>query len=142
MDDAGRQEEEHRPVALHRLSLAIELLKTTKEKKFADWIISQSNAIVANVNRVGWMVAPVLSQLNNKKFSSDFKLAVKNFHDQVSAQEKKNPYGMPYEPDIWGAGWGIQSLGVQYYFLYKAFPDIFPNTYMLHSMNLILGCHP
>lgn len=67
---------------------------------------------------------------------------MKAFRAKVDEQEKKNPYGIPYEPYIWGAGWGIQNFGVQQYFLHTSFPDIFPDIYMLHAMNFILGCHP
>ena len=33
-----------------------------------------------------------------------------------------SPYGIPYRPHIWGAGWDIQRLGFRYYFLHRAFP--------------------
>jgi hypothetical protein len=57
-------------------------------------------------------------------------------------QGKQTPYGVPYEPNIWGAGWGIQNFGYRQYFLHKNFPQVFPATYMLDAMNFILGCHP
>ena len=56
--------------------------------------------------------------------------------------ERQTPYGIPYEPDIWGAGWGIQRFGAEQYFLHKAVPEIFPRTFVLHALNFILGCHP
>lgn len=49
---------------------------------------------------------------------------------------------MPYEPDIWGAGWGIQNFGMKQYFLHTAFPEIFPKKYMLNALNFVLGMHP
>ncbi len=60
----------------------------------------------------------------------------------VNERGSRTPYGVPYEPDIWGAGWGIQRFGVEQYFLHSAFPDIFPADYMLHAVNFVLGCHP
>ena len=54
----------------------------------------------------------------------------------------ETPYGIPYRPHIWGAGWDIQRLGYQYYFLHKAFPDIFGPELMYNALNFILGCHP
>ena len=54
----------------------------------------------------------------------------------------QTPYGMPYEPDIWGAGWGIQNFGMKQYFLHTAFPEIFPKKYMLNALNFVLGTHP
>ena len=32
-----------------------------------------------------------------------------------AAAQRKNPFGVPYEPVIWGAGWGIQELAVKEY---------------------------
>jgi endoglucanase len=127
---------------LHRLSAAVELFNSTKEKKYADWIIQHQALITENISRTGWIIAPVLQSLANRKFKDAVTSAVKSHHSQVSAEEKKNPYGVPYKPDIWGAGWGIQSLGVQHYYLHAYFPEIFPETYMLHAINFILGCHP
>lgn len=60
----------------------------------------------------------------------------------VAALERKTPYGVPYEPDIWGAGWGIQRFGMQQYFLHAAFPDVFPKEPMLNALNFVLGVHP
>jgi len=68
--------------------------------------------------------------------------AAKNYYAKIVEQGKKTPYGVPYEPNIWGAGWGIQNFGFRQYFLHKSFPDIFPADYMLKAMDFILGCHP
>ena len=61
---------------------------------------------------------------------------------EVEALEKKTPYGVPYAPDVWGAGWGIQGFGMEQYFLHTAFPEVFPRDAMLHALNFVLGVHP
>ncbi|HYF67390.1 MAG TPA: glycoside hydrolase family 9 protein [Ohtaekwangia sp.] len=127
---------------LQRLSAVVELFQATKHKTYATWLINQRDVIVREIARTGWVVAPVLESLNDKKFSAAVRKAVKEHQLKVAAEEKKNPYGVPYKPDIWGAGWGIQSLGVQHYYLHAYFPEIFPDTYMLHAINFVLGCHP
>ncbi|HYD82658.1 MAG TPA: glycoside hydrolase, partial [Opitutus sp.] len=68
--------------------------------------------------------------------------ALRTYRAKVDALEKETPYGLPYKPDIWGAGWGIQRFGVEQYFLHAGAPDIFPRDYMLHAINFVLGCHP
>lgn len=127
---------------LHRLKLATELLITTKEKKYADFLVSITDNITANIERTGWVVGPTLKLVNNKKYSDAIRKAVAAHRQKVDEQEKKNPYGVPYEPNIWGAGWGIQHFGVEQYFLHTYYPDIFDVNYMLHAMNFVLGCHP
>ena len=127
---------------LKRLSLAVELFKTTRDKKYADFLIQMTDRIATSIHNTGWIVGPVLPLINNKKFSKTVREAVRNYAAKVSEQEKKNPYGVPYEPNIWGAGWGIQHLGVEHYFLHTYYPDLFPENYLLHAMNFVLGCHP
>lgn len=127
---------------LQRIRPAVELLITTKEKKYADFLLSNVTLIVKNIERTGWIVGPALKFLNDKKFEGEVKKAVKEYKIKIDQEEKKNPYGVPYQPDIWGAGWGIQSFGAEQYFLHACYPEIFGNNYMLHALNFILGVHP
>jgi endoglucanase len=127
---------------LHRLSLAVELLITTKDKKYAGFLLSLKDKICGNIKATGWIIGPALPIINNPAYTKAIRESVKIYRAQVDVQEKRNPYGVPYEPDIWGAGWGIQDLGVQQYYLHTCYPDIFPKDYMLHAMNFVLGCHP
>lgn len=128
--------------SLQRLSAAVELYRTTGLKTYGEWILAQRKEILDKIDRTGWIVAPALSLLNDKKFTVAVRDAVQSYYRKVSEQEKKNPYGVPYEPNIWGAGWGVQSRGVQHYFLHAYFPEVFPDSYMLHALNFVLGCHP
>ena len=54
----------------------------------------------------------------------------------------KTPYGVPYEPYIWGAGWGIQRFGVNQYLVHKAWPQYAPIEPVLDALNFVLGVHP
>ena len=68
--------------------------------------------------------------------------AARSLRAETLDLERETPYGVPYRPDIWGAGWLIQRFGAQQYFLHEAFPDIFPIDPMLHALDFVLGCHP
>jgi len=57
-------------------------------------------------------------------------------------QRKDSPYGVPYKPNIWGAGWNIQSFGVDQYFFHKGWPEICGTEFFLNSLNFVLGVHP
>ena len=83
-----------------------------------------------------------LPVIGDAAFTSAVTEAVKAHRADVLALEAKTPYGVPYEPDIWGAGWGIQGFGMQQYFLHASFPEIFPKDAMLHALNFVLGVHP
>lgn len=127
---------------LDRINAATELLITTKDKKYADFLVSMTPEIVKNISRVGWIVGRTLPLINDENYKNSITAAVKGYRTIIDAEEKNSPYGVPYKPDIWGAGWGIQNFGVQQYFLYASFPTIFSENYMLHAMNFVLGCHP
>lgn len=127
---------------MHRLRAAVELWRSTSDRQYASWIIAQKETIAKNIDNTGWIIAPVLTDLKDKSLVKSVQDAVRKYADKVAAQEKENPYGVPYKPDIWGAGWGIQSLGVKHYLLHRHFPEIFPNSYALHAINFIFGCHP
>jgi endoglucanase len=80
--------------------------------------------------------------IKDAAYTAKITAAVKKLYTKVQQQSKMTPYGVPYEPSIWGAGWGIQNFGYRQYFLYANFPTIFTDDYMLHAMNFVLGCHP
>jgi hypothetical protein len=60
----------------------------------------------------------------------------------MEQRSAETPYGVPYRPHIWGAGWNIQSLGFRYYYLYRAFPQMFAPELIYNALNFVLGCHP
>ncbi len=131
-----------RPRPSARISLAVELLLATKDRRYADYLVSQREPIVSQIRSTGWVVGRALAAVNDPAFSSAVTDAVTAYHDEVLRLEKKTPYGVPYEPDVWGAGWTIQSFGMEQYFLHTAFPRVFPKDLLLNALNFVLGCHP
>lgn len=127
---------------LMKLELASELLKTTKNEEYANFITSVENEIISNIADTGWIVGSVLPLIKNKSVSKNIHTSVKNYYKTVQQQGEKTPYGMPYQPDIWGAGWGIQNFGMKQYYFCTAFPEIFSTEYMLSALNFVLGVHP
>jgi len=127
---------------LSRVPLAVELLVTTGKKEYADFLVAHTQIIAQHINNTGWLVGRTLSLINDQAYHDAITQAVTKLYAQVKLDGTKTPYSVPYEPDIWGAGWGIQNFGYKQYFLYKYFPSIFPDDYMLASINFVLGCHP
>jgi endoglucanase len=128
--------------SIARLEPAIELLKTTGDRRYADVIVGLGDAVVARVGRVGWLGARAMPLVNEPAYTAKIRGALVSYRAQVDALEKRTPYGIPYEPNIWGAGWIIERFGVEQYFLHVGAPDLFPATAMLRSLDFILGCHP
>lgn len=127
---------------LAQLALAMELLQTTGDKQYADYLLSNQNEIASKMTNIGWLAARSVALVKNAQYTTAITAAAQKLYDQIKADGAKTPYGVPYRPNIWGAGWDIQNFGFKQYFLNQAFPGIFSNDYMLNAINFILGCHP
>ncbi|MGS2763535.1 glycoside hydrolase family 9 protein [Sinomicrobium sp. M5D2P9] len=127
---------------LQKIELAVELLLTTDKEKYARFLTNNQKVITENIAGTGWLTGMVLHRIKDRKFVKAVTKAVEQYYHEVEQMSRKTPYGMPYEPDIWGAGWGIQNFGMKQYFFHTGFPDIFPETYMLDALNFVLGAHP
>ena len=126
----------------NRLEAAIELYQATGEAKYLAAIEGLSDAIAADADHLGWLGARSLKLVKDPVFSAKIRAALLALRPRIDSLASRTPYGVPYQPDIWGAGWNIERFGVEQYFLHEGAPDIFPSTYMLNAVNFILGCHP
>ncbi len=74
---------------------------------------------------------------------NDLREAVRrDFAALEKKQAAESPFGVPYTPYIWGAGWNIERFGVEQYYLHKAFPNIVSTEYIFNALNFMLGVHP
>ena len=131
-----------------KLQAAVELYLTTGEAEYLDFILAQQDLIVKSIARTGWFTARIAKQLEAKKdkrsrqFVKAFRTALADYKASLDQQASETPYGVPYRPSIWGAGWDIQRFGFEYYFLTAAYPEIFPKETVYNALNFVLGCHP
>jgi hypothetical protein len=91
---------------------------------------------------VGWYIGRVEKAMQDSKFTKAIRNALPGLRAQLEKQAAETPYGIPYRPRIWGAGWDIQELGYNYYFLHDAYPDVFSPDMVYNALNFVLGCHP
>jgi hypothetical protein len=127
---------------LARVGAATELLLATGDAKYRELLVSQAASIAANIERVGWIVGRSLKPVNDAAYTKTLRDAVATYHTKVEALAKETPYGVPYKPDIWGAGWNIQRFGWDQWMLHTYFPDLMPKTYALQALSFVLGVHP
>lgn len=125
-----------------RIHAAAELFLTTGEREYQDVLLSEAEYIVASIDKVGWFIARAEYAMKDAGFSDKIRGALPALKEQFARQSAETPYGIPYRPHIWGAGWGIQQLGYEYYFLHRAYPDIFDSEMIFNALNFVLGCHP
>ena len=125
-----------------KIQAAVELYLTTGEKVYKDYLLSETETIAANINRMGWFVGRAEKKMNDAKFTEAIKNALSKYEEELEKQGAETPYGIPYRPYIWGAGWDIQRIGYEYYFLHASYPEIFGTDMVFNALNFILGCHP
>lgn len=131
-----------------KIQAAVELYLTTGEAQYLDFVLAHQEMIVKGISRTGWFTARLVQQLSGKKdkrsraFVAAFREALLGYRADLEKRAAETPYGVPYRPSIWGAGWDIQRFGFEYYFLTAVYPDIFPATTVYDALNFVLGCHP
>ena len=121
---------------------AVELLLTTQKPEYRQALLGMQKHLVSEIGSVGWALGRALPLMKNAAFEKAIRGAVARHFAKVREEQTKTPYGVPYEPHIWGAGWGIQQFGVEQYYLHRAFPEIVSPEYMLNALNFVLGTHP
>lgn len=125
-----------------RVKAAVELLITTKDARYRDFLVQHAGLIAGDFRRFGWLAGRTLPLISDAGYRGQLLEAAKAYRTAIDKLSAKTPYGVPYEPAIWGAGWGIQRFGAEQVFLHESFPEVFSTTYLMDALNFILGCHP
>ena len=131
-----------------KLQPAAELYLTTGDDIYRDFILANQETVTGSISRTAWYMARIAKQWEQSKdkkeqsFAKAFRTALGAYKAELEKTVNETPYGVPYRPSIWGAGWDIQRFGYQHYFLTAAYPDIFDKAPVLNALNFVLGCHP
>ena len=127
--------------AMARLNAAAELYLTTSKNEYENVILENGDLISGNIGAFSEIIGRVVRKMDRPAFTGRIRDAVRAYAANVRA-EQRNPYGVPYNPTIWGAGWDIQSFGVKELFLSLDFPDLVTPELAFNALNFVLGCHP
>lgn len=125
-----------------KVKAAVELLLTTEKDTYRTFLLNHQTEIVENVSSVGGTVGRALPMLDNDGFEAALREAVAEHADGVDRAAQQNPYGVPHELATWGAGWPVQSFGVNQYHLHRAFPDVVGMEKVYNALHFVLGTHP
>jgi hypothetical protein len=128
--------------AMDRINAVAELFLTTSKEEYKAILLSNEDLMGNNIERFSEIVGRITAKVNDRRFTEKIEIGVMRYFKKITDLQKENPYGVPYKPYIWGAGWDIQSFGVKQLFLHIGFPKIFSSEYVFNTMNFILGCHP
>ncbi len=119
-----------------------ELAQTTHDPALIKRLVALKPDIVAHIDQTGAWLASAMPLIRDRTFTADVAAAVKAYQARLTEEATKTPYGVPYKPYIWGAGWDIQDFGVQQYFFRKAWPQYTTDALQMEALNFVLGVHP
>lgn len=120
-----------------------ELIQSTGDQAYVVQLLAMEKDILAHVEDAAWRLAPALPLINDAGFKLRLGDAVAAYQATVKQSARTDsPYGVPYKPDIWGAGWTIQERGVRQYFFAKGWPQATDRDSWLNALNFVLGVHP
>ena len=125
-----------------KIHAAAELFLTVPKQVYRDTLLREAEYIAAHIADIGWIAARVINALQDDAFTQTVRKALPALEKDLQSRCGETPYGIPYRPHIWGAGWGIQAMAFRYYFLHKAFPEVFDQKPLENALHFVLGCHP
>ena len=129
------------PASPKAIALA-ELILATDNPDLIHELESMKEQIIDEMGRCGWEIGHVIHKIKDKKFIKDIEEAVAAYQQNLRADATESPFGVPYRPNIWGAGWTIQRFGVEQYFFYKGWPELTGTDFFINALNFVLGVHP
>ncbi len=124
-----------------KVKAAVELLLTTEKDPYRQFLLDHQSQIVENASSLGGIVGRALPLLDGD-FESALRDAVAEHAAEVDEEARQNPYGVPHELATWGAGWPVQSFGVNHYHLHRAFPEVVGMEKVFKALHFVLGTHP
>ena len=125
-----------------KIAAAVELYLTTGKPEYMKTLLGNQKEILAQFDHVGWSVARVVDRIPDPEFKKQLHSAAAQYFQSVRDKQAATPFGVPYKPYIWGAGWQIERFGVEQYYLHRGFPDVVSPEYLLNALNFMLGVHP
>lgn len=127
----------------NRVFLLTELIQATGDRALVRRLVAMEPQILANVGETAWMIAPILDRIADRGFKRRLAAAVATYQAGIANSARTDsPYGVPYTPNIWGAGWQIQERGVRQYFFHRGWPEHTSADTWLNALNFVLGVHP
>ena len=125
-----------------KLQAVVELYLTTGAEKYLQVLKENKKLFIERAGEIGWLGARIKDELGDAAFADALKEALVPVQEKLLQESSLNPYGIPYKPVIYGAGWSIQGMAFHYYYLHRAFPEVCGREILENALNFILGCHP
>ncbi len=130
------------PLEMEKLKAAVELLKTTGEKKYKDEIDKILSSIPEDRNMFILPIAVAAIPYMGNEFSARLRKLTLEYKERADKIFLQNPFGVPITTGGWAGDGAVVNFAIANYLLQKAFPDLIDPEYVYRGLNYIFGCHP
>lgn len=120
----------------------VELILSTEEQNYIDLLTEMHGYVAQHVPETGWAVARVLNKIPDMVFQRGYMLGIQKYYQDLNQETGSNPFGVPYQPRIWGSAWGIERFGVEQYYIHTILKVEDAKKYLLNALDYTLGIHP
>ena len=144
-----------------RTNAAVELWRTTGEKKYKDFfmpkLLETLKPMEMNPNQRSWAYMMEGASKNGKYINLSMALSLYDYMDKDFQKKVRDAlpiyletldyvHNNPYQVPISGRGWGGNEMVVfnalNYYRVWRLFPDKIDPERILNGLNYLYGCHP
>ena len=123
------------------LKAAVELLRTTKDKKYATRLSEMWPVIDKNFAAHAGQAVEAMPYMPTD-FKQKLEARTKIYQKELDAHYKENPFGVPIGRGGWAGNGQVIGFAMTNYVLHKAFPQLIDKEYVFKGLNYIYGTHP
>lgn len=129
------------PLVVEEVKAALELLKSTGDKKYSKSIEERWPEIEKRFN---YMVGFIMMSLPymDESFHRKVETKVKEYVNRMESIKNSNPFGVLITERGWAGNGTVINRAVNNYLIYKNFPDLIEKESVYRGLHYIFGCHP
>lgn len=129
------------PLEAEQFAAAVELLKTTRDARYARQIETMWPALTKFFGFEAALAAEALPFMP-ASYRAKMEPLVRQWAEQSEAMVAGNPYRVPISEGGWAGNEGVIDYGLTAYALHKAFPELVKSDAVFRSIDYLLGNHP
>lgn len=129
------------PLLEEELKAALELLITTKDRKYARRINELLPSVQQHFNKYAVLAVRAIPYMD-VTFNQKIETFVRTYKKEMASLYKQNPFGVPITQGGWAGNGAVLGFAITNYYLHKAFPQLIPAEDVYRGLNYLFGCHP
>ena len=129
------------PIEVEEFTAAVELLKTTRDQRYADRISAMWPTLAPRFGMIAWTAADAIPFMP-ASYRAAMVPAVQAWQADANKLEAANPFGVPVTTTGWAGSGAVLNHGLTSYMLHKHFPEIVDGRGVQRSVDFLLGHHP